>query len=102
MPELVAGTPVGQRDDERQRREEGSYMNPVIAALGRRLRFAVVGGSHGFIGPVHRTAARLDDRFEIAAGVLSSDPDRGRAAATAIGLAPERAYPTVEAMLAAE
>lgn len=77
-------------------------MNPVIRALGRRLRLGVVGGSHGFIGPVHRTAARLDDLFEIAAGVLSSDPERGRAAATAIGLAPERAYSTAEAMIAAE
>ena len=77
-------------------------MNPVIQALGRRLRLGVVGGSHGFIGPVHRTAARLDDLFEIAAGILSSDPERGRAAAAAIGLPTERAYPTVEAMLAAE
>src|SRR5919206_26163 len=77
-------------------------MNPVIQALGRRLRLGVVGGSSGFIGPVHRTAARLDDLFEIAAGVLSSDPERGRAAAASIGLAPERAYPSVEAMLAAE
>jgi predicted dehydrogenase len=77
-------------------------MNPVIQALGRRLRLGVVGGSHGFIGPVHRTAARIDDRFEIVAGVLSSSPERGRAAATAIGLPAERAYPTVEAMIAAE
>jgi predicted dehydrogenase len=77
-------------------------MNPVIEALGRRLRLGVVGGSHGFIGPVHRTAARLDDLFEVAAGVLSSSPERGRAAALAIGLAADRAYATVEAMIAAE
>ena len=77
-------------------------MNPVIAALGRRLRLGVIGGSYGFIGPIHRTAARLDDRFEIAAGVLSSGPARGRDAALGLGIAAERAYPTVEAMLAAE
>lgn len=77
-------------------------MNPVIAALGRRLRLGVIGGSYGFIGPIHRTAARLDDRFEIAAGVLSSDPARGRDAALGLGIAAERAYSTVEAMLAAE
>lgn len=77
-------------------------MNPVIQALGRRLRLGVVGGSHGFIGPVHRTAARLDNRFEIVAGVLSSDPERGRTAAAALGLPLDRAYPNVEAMLAAE
>ena len=54
-------------------------MNPVLAMLGRRLRLAVIGGGPGsFIGPVHRTAARLDDRFEIVAGVLSTDPARSR------------------------
>ena len=54
-------------------------MNPILELLGRRLRLAVVGGGPGsFIGPVHRTAARLDDRFEIVAGVLSGDPTRSR------------------------
>ena len=68
-------------------------MNPVLTMLGRRLRLAVIGGGAGsFIGPVHRTAARLDDRFEIVAGVLSSDPARSRQAAAAIGIAAERAY----------
>ena len=51
-------------------------MNPILELLGRRLRLAVIGGGPGsFIGPVHRTAARLDDRFEIVAGVLSGDAD---------------------------
>jgi len=68
----------------------------------RRLRLGLVGGSHGFIGPVHRVAARLDDRFEIVAGAMSSDPQRGRTAAIGVGIAPERAYATVQAMLAAE
>lgn len=77
-------------------------MNRILRDFGRRLRLGVVGGSHGFIGPVHRTAARMDDAFEIVAGVLSSDPARGRAAAEAIGLATDRAYPSVTAMLAAE
>jgi predicted dehydrogenase len=77
-------------------------MNPILRDLGRRLRLGVVGGSRGFIGPVHRTAARLDDAFEIVAGALSSDPARGRAAAVAIGLAADRAYATVPEMLAAE
>ena len=46
-------------------------MNPFMQLLGRRLRLAVIGGGPGsFIGPVHRTAALLDDRFEIVAGVL--------------------------------
>jgi hypothetical protein len=61
--------------------------NPVIEVLGRRLRLAVIGGGPGsFIGAMHRTAARLDDCFEIVAGVLSSDPERSRVAGRAIGL----------------
>ena len=68
-------------------------MNTTLTALGRRLRLGVVGGGPGsFIGPVHRTAARLDDHYEVVAGVLSRDPERSRAAATAIGIAPDRAY----------
>ncbi|MCS6779874.1 MAG: Gfo/Idh/MocA family oxidoreductase [Geminicoccaceae bacterium] len=77
-------------------------MNPVLATLGRRLRLGLVGGSRGFIGPVHRTAARLDDLWELAAGVLSSDPERCRAAGSAIGLAPDRCYPDLPTMLAVE
>jgi predicted dehydrogenase len=67
--------------------------NPVIEMLGRRLRLAVIGGGPGsFIGSMHRTAARIDDRYEIVAGVLSSDPERSIAAALAIGIDPDRAY----------
>ncbi|MDH3425555.1 MAG: Gfo/Idh/MocA family oxidoreductase, partial [Acidimicrobiia bacterium] len=67
--------------------------NAVIDILGRRLRLAVIGGGPGsFIGAMHRTAARIDDRYELVAGSLSSDPDRSRAAGEAIGLAPDRAY----------
>jgi predicted dehydrogenase len=74
--------------------------NPIIEMLGRRLRLAVVGGGPGsFIGAMHRTAARLDDRYEIVAGVLSSDPDRSRSAATALGIEPDRAYGTVTELL---
>jgi predicted dehydrogenase len=76
--------------------------NTTLQVLGRRLRLGLVGGSYGFIGPVHRLAARLDDRFEICAGVMSSNLERGRAAAAEIGLPADRAYATVEAMIAAE
>jgi predicted dehydrogenase len=61
--------------------------------LGRRLRLAVLGGGPGsFIGAMHRTAARLDDRYELVAGALSSDPARSQSAGVGIGLAPDRAY----------
>ncbi len=78
-------------------------MNPVIALLGRRLRLAVIGGGPGsFIGPVHRLAARMDDRYDIVAGALSSDPARSIAAGAQLGLAAERCYPDAMALLAAE
>ncbi len=79
-----------------------SNTNPTLQALGRRLRLGVIGGSHGFIGPIHRTAARLDDRFEIVAGVLSSDPQRGRDAAVGLGISADRAYADTAQMIAAE
>jgi predicted dehydrogenase len=61
--------------------------------LGRRLRLGMVGGGQGaFIGAVHRIAARLDDRYELVAGALSSDPERARASAAELRIAPERAY----------
>ncbi len=78
-------------------------LNPVISMLGRRLRLAVIGGGPGsFIGAAHRQAARLDDRYEIVSGVLSSDPERARSAAVELGFAPDRVHGTVEAMLDAE
>ena len=63
--------------------------NPVIEMLGRPLRLAVIGGGPGsFIGAMHRTAARLDGRYELVAGVVSSDPERSRDAAAGHGHRP--------------
>jgi len=77
--------------------------NPVIEMLGRRLRLAVVGGGPGsFIGAMHRAAARLDDRYEIVAGALSSDPERSTTAAAALGIAPDRSYETADALFTGE
>ena len=78
-------------------------LNPVVALLGRRLRLAVIGGGPGsFIGPIHRQAARLDDRYEIVAGALSSDPQRSIAAGASLGLAPDRCHPDALSLMAAE
>ncbi len=72
----------------------------AFETLGRRLRLGVVGGGPGsFIGPIHRAAALLDNRFEIVAGVLSSDPTRAVQAAAALGFA---GHATLGHMLAAE
>jgi predicted dehydrogenase len=78
-------------------------MYSTIAALGRRLRLGVIGGGSGsFIGPVHRTAARMDDNYEVVASVLSSDPERSRKEGRAIGVAEDRAYGSANEMLAKE
>jgi len=78
-------------------------LNPIIEKLGRRLRLALVGGGPGsFIGRVHRTAARIDGRYEIVAAALSSDPTRSQEAGKEIGLKSKRAYPDVSAMLSGE
>jgi predicted dehydrogenase len=77
--------------------------DPIIEMLGRPLRLAVIGGGPGsFIGAMHRTAARLDGRYQLVAGVVSSDPERSRKAATLMGIDPDRAYGDAETMLDAE
>ena len=71
--------------------------------MPRRLRLGMVGGGEGaFIGAVHRIAARLDDRWELVAGAFSSDPERARASAEALHVAPDRAYADVAALTAGE
>jgi predicted dehydrogenase len=78
-------------------------LNPIIALLGRRLRLAVVGGGSGsFIGAMHRQSARLDDRYEIVTGVLSSNPEKARQAGQELGFTPDRLYTDVKDMLEAE
>lgn len=77
--------------------------NPVLRHLGRRLRLAVIGGGPGsFIGAMHRQAARLDDRYELVAAALSSDPERSRIAGQGIGIALDRCYPSGSDLLVAE
>src|SRR5918995_278293 len=73
----------------------------IVNILGRRLRLGVIGGGKSsLIGPAHRVAARLDDDFEIVAGVLSSDAERSLADARSLGIA--RGYSDVPGMLAGE
>ncbi|MBF9196230.1 Gfo/Idh/MocA family protein [Microvirga terrestris] len=61
--------------------------------VNRRLRLGMVGGGRGaFIGAVHRIAARIDDRWELVAGALSSDPERAKASGEDLLLKPDRIY----------
>ena len=72
-------------------------------AVRRRIRLGMVGGGQGaFIGGVHRIAARLDDRYELVAGALSSDPVRASASAADLHIAPERSYADYHAMAKTE
>jgi len=58
-----------------------------------RIRLGMVGGGvDAFIGGVHRIAARLDDKFELVAGALSSTPERSLKSGVALGLDPKRTY----------
>jgi predicted dehydrogenase len=60
---------------------------------GPRIRLGMVGGGEGaFIGAVHRIAARLDDRFELIAGALSSTPEKAQRSGAALGLPAGRIY----------
>lgn len=63
----------------------------------------MVGGGRGaFIGAVHRIAARLDDRWDLVAGALSSDPERSRLSGEDLLLDPERVYHDFNAMARGE
>jgi len=66
-----------------------------------RLRLGMVGGGPGaFIGAVHRMAARLDDRFELVASALSSNPELSMSGAKDLHIA--RPYRTFQEMASAE
>jgi predicted dehydrogenase len=63
----------------------------------------MIGGGEGaFIGAVHRMAARLDGRYQLLAGVFSSDAEKTRRSAAALDVDAARAYPSVAAMIAGE
>ena len=66
-----------------------------------RIRLGMVGGGNdAFIGGVHRIASRIDDRYELVAGALSSTPEKSAASAKALGI--PRSYGSFEEMAKAE
>ena len=74
-----------------------------MSTVSRRLRLGMVGGGQGaFIGGVHRIAARIDDRYELVAGALSSDADRAAASAAELHIDPSRSYASYADMATAE
>lgn len=68
-----------------------------------KLRWGMIGGGQGSqIGPAHRISAALDGHFHLTAGALDIDPARGKAFATELGIADDRAYGNWQEMLEAE
>lgn len=76
-------------------------LNATVEMIGRRLRVGLVGGGEGsLIGATHRIAMRLDDRYEIIAGVLSSNGEKAVELGRKLGIA--RPYASLSDMLNAE
>src|SRR6059058_5551768 len=72
-------------------------------SLNRKFRMALVGGGAGaFIGRVHATAAVMDNRAELVAGCLSSNPDKARSSAPDYDIKPERAYTSIAELVQKE
>ena len=60
----------------------------------------VGGGNDAFIGGVHRIASRIDDRYELVAGALSSTAEKSAASAKDLGI--PRSYGSFDEMAAVE
>src|SRR5215470_4574344 len=91
---LASSRIEGECEDHQGFKAKGKGLVPTESPSetgNRRLRLGMVGGGPGsFIGAVHRIAARMDDRYELFAAALSSDPEKSLAAAK--GLQVPRAY----------
>lgn len=71
--------------------------------LKRKLRMGLVGGGQGsFIGRVHSIAACLDNRATVAAGALSSNPERSKASAEDYDIPTARAYGSYKELIEKE
>lgn len=69
----------------------------------RRFRVGMIGGGRGsFFAGIHRAAMRLSGRFDIVAGVFSSDTAVSNEAGQALGVHPDRVYSTFQEMVSAE
>ncbi|MEO0906725.1 MAG: Gfo/Idh/MocA family oxidoreductase [Pseudomonadota bacterium] len=71
--------------------------------MSSHLRMGMIGGGNGaFIGAVHRMAAALDGQIDLVCGAFSRDHDNCLAIGQQLGIAPERCYPDIAALLAGE
>lgn len=68
-----------------------------------KIRYGMAGGGEGaFIGAVHRMAAALDGEYALVAGAFSTDARRNERSGDALGVAPNRVYPSIDALLSGE
>ncbi len=64
------------------------------------LSIGMIGGGEGaFIGGVHRAAVALDGRFKLVAGAFSSNTEKSRRSAAAIGLGEDHGFADLAAMI---
>ncbi len=71
-----------------------------MAALGRNLKWGLIGGGPGaFIGAVHRRAARMDGGIELVAGCFDIDPRKSKQMGREQNLDPKRVYTSYEQMI---
>ncbi|MBI2194866.1 MAG: Gfo/Idh/MocA family oxidoreductase [Planctomycetes bacterium] len=71
--------------------------------LNRKLKMGMVGGGQGaFIGAVHRKAAAMDGKIDLAAGCFSSNSEKSKASGAELLLPPQRVYGSYQEMVEKE
>ena len=66
----------------------------------KKIKWGLIGGGQDSqIGTSHRAAANIDGKFELVAGALDADPNKGKKFAVELGINKKRAYGTWQEML---
>ncbi|WP_347888808.1 Gfo/Idh/MocA family oxidoreductase [Nitrosomonas europaea] len=75
----------------------------TVTGTARKLRAAFLGGAYSSAaGRLHRAAVEMDQRYELVAGCFSRNSATNRDSALQYGIASERTYGSLDALLAAE
>jgi predicted dehydrogenase len=73
----------------------------MMPETAKPLALGMIGGGEGaFIGGVHRAAVGLDGRFKLAAGAFSSNAEKSRRSAAAVGLSADMGFANLAEMVA--
>jgi predicted dehydrogenase len=69
----------------------------------KKIRMGMIGGGFGaFIGDAHRRASRICNEYELVGGVFDADFEKSKEFAKKEGIAPDRCYKSVDALIKAE